>query len=86
VNILYLVDQGLLEFPVLYHSRYIIENKGAYYHSLRDVTDHGAWEPWILFMLEAVLTTASTTRDCIGGMRILKEKMGQSIADESPTT
>lgn len=84
VNILYLVDQGLLELPVLYLSGYIIENKSAYYQTLRDVTEHGAWEPWILYMLEAVLTTASTTRDRIGGIRTLKEQVGRRIADEAP--
>jgi len=54
LKILYLVDQGLLELPVLYLSRYIVENKRAYYQLRHDVTDHGAWEPWFLFMLEAV--------------------------------
>jgi len=84
VNILYLVDQGLLDVPVLYLSRYIIENKGAYYQSLRDVTEHGAWEPWVLYILEAILTTASSTRDRIARIRTLKEEVGERIADEAP--
>ncbi|WP_419616776.1 Fic family protein, partial [Thiolapillus sp.] len=39
INILYLVDKGLLELPVLYLSRYIIRNKPAYYDGLRRVTE-----------------------------------------------
>ena len=69
---------------MLYLSQYIIVNKGAYYQSLRDVTEHDAWEPWILFMLEAILTTASSTRDRIGGTRTLKEQEGSRIADKAP--
>lgn len=38
LNILYLVMRGMLDIPVLYLSRYIIENKAAYYQGLRNVT------------------------------------------------
>ncbi len=38
INILYLISQGLLEIPVLYLSRYIIERKSAYYRGLKAVT------------------------------------------------
>lgn len=58
VNILYLVEQGLLELPVLYLSHYIIKNKSAYYDGLRRVTEEGAWEEWILYVLNAIETTA----------------------------
>jgi Fic family protein len=61
LNILYLADQGLLEIPVLYLSRYIIQNKRGYYEGLRAVTEQQAWEPWILYMLEAVEITAKET-------------------------
>lgn len=63
--ILYLVQQGLLDLPVLYLSRYIIEEKGAYYRLLRNVTQSGRWEPWVLFMLEAIEQTAASTRERI---------------------
>ncbi|MER8464907.1 Fic family protein [Mesorhizobium sp. M1396] len=53
LKLLYLVDKGLLDIPVLYLSRYIIRNKGAYYDRLLAVTTEGAWESWILYMLAA---------------------------------
>ncbi|NJM67209.1 MAG: Fic family protein [Acaryochloris sp. RU_4_1] len=37
INILYLVQQGLLKIPVLYLSRYINQNKGEYYRLLQAV-------------------------------------------------
>ncbi len=71
VNILYLVLLKLLDLPVLYLSKYIIEQKEAYYRLLRGVTEHGGWEPWILYILEAVEQTALHTRDKILAIRDL---------------
>ncbi|NLG02124.1 MAG: Fic family protein, partial [Lentisphaerae bacterium] len=51
INILYLVANGLLNLPVLYLSRYIIQNKADYYRLLQDVRAKNAWEEWVLFML-----------------------------------
>lgn len=54
INILYLISKELLDFPTLYLSRYIIQNKSEYYRLLQAVREGDAWEEWILFMLEAV--------------------------------
>ena len=59
--ILYLVQEGLLEIPVLYLSRYLISHKNQYYKYLRQVTGEDAWEQWILFMLQGVEETALWT-------------------------
>jgi Fic family protein len=69
--ILYLVQQGLLDLPVLYLSRYIIQEKGNYYRLLRNVTQSGQWESWVLFMLEAIEQTAASTRERILAIRDL---------------
>ncbi|MEX1211354.1 MAG: Fic/DOC family N-terminal domain-containing protein, partial [Balneolaceae bacterium] len=53
LNILYLIHRQLLHQPVLYLSDYIISRKPDYYRLLREVTEKEAWEPWIIFMLEA---------------------------------
>ncbi len=65
LNLLYLVSQGLLTQPVLYLSRYIIQNKDDYYYHLSAVTQRNAWKNWLLFMLEAVKQTASFTNQLI---------------------
>lgn len=61
LNILYLVSQGLLDIPVLYLSRYIIQTKSEYYDHLRRVTFEGAWNAWILYILKAIKETADWT-------------------------
>lgn len=42
-------------------SRYFIRHKPKYYTALLNVTKEGAWEDWILFMLQAVEETALWT-------------------------
>ncbi len=54
INALYLVMKGLLDLPVLYLSRYIIEHKGDYYRLLQQVRTNEAWEDWILYMLDGI--------------------------------
>ena len=48
LNLLYLVNKGLLSKPVLYLSKYIIANKGEYYYGLNAVTQSESWKSWIL--------------------------------------
>ncbi len=71
LNLLYLVDQGLLEIPVLYLSREIIAAKEAYYRLLLAVTTEQRWQEWILFMLDAVTQTAQWTTDLIKSIKVL---------------
>lgn len=61
LNILMLVDSAVLREPILYLSRGIIERKDEYYRLLLDVTRRGAWEAWLLFMLQVVRDTAAAT-------------------------
>ena len=65
LNLLYLVSQNLISHPVLYLSKYIIENKDDYYYSLSAVTQRQSWKPWIDYMLEAVLQTSKQTNQII---------------------
>ena len=73
LNLLMLVEQGLLDQPVLYLSRYIIKNKAAYYGHLLSVTTQEGWEPWILYMLRATQETAEWTLAKIDAVRKLIE-------------
>jgi len=65
LNLLYLVNQGLLTHPVLYLSSYIIKNKDSYYYNLVAVTQRDSWKNWILFMLEAIEQTSKYTNRLI---------------------
>ncbi len=63
LNLLMLVEQGLLDQPILYLSRYVLRQRTDYYRLLLAVTREGAWQAWTLFMLDAVRETAQWTRD-----------------------
>ena len=76
INILYLIEQGLIDLPILYLSRFINEHRSDYYRLLLDVTLKGAWEPWILYMLEAVENTAASTRAKIWA---IKRQMDETV-------
>ncbi len=71
INILYLIHAGLLKIPVLYLSRYIIQHKAGYYQLLREVTESGTWESWLLYMLTGIEETACWTTNRIQAIRDL---------------
>ena len=84
LNLLYLVDKGLLEVPVLFLSRHINQNKATYYRNLLAVTTKQDWEAWILFMLEAVRTAAEWTTAIIREIRELLDKTGAAVRQRMP--
>lgn len=86
INILYLIQEELLTLPILYMSRHIIAHKNDYYRLLLDVTRYGAWEPWLLFMLQAVEETAHWTTQKIGAIRTLVEHTTAHVRQRLPKT
>lgn len=69
LNILYLIHEKLLDVPILYLSHYIIEKKNEYYLGLRKVTEDGAWEDWIIFILDAIETMSTEAKQRILAIR-----------------
>lgn len=69
INVLYLVLSGLLDIPVLYLSRYLVQNKSEYYRLLQHVRDTGQWQDWVLYMLTAVEQTAQQSISVVGSIR-----------------
>ena len=84
LNILYLIDVGLLSLPILYLSRYIVQNKQDYYRLLTAVTSDESWEEWVLYMLKAVESTAGWTTNKIGAVRELIEHTTEFIRTSLP--
>ena len=84
LNLLFLVEQALLDIPVLYLSRSIIERRQDYYRLLLAVTTTGAWEEWILFMLEAVRVTSLWTTAKIGAIRRQLETAAETMRSKAP--
>ena len=86
LNILFLVQLGLLDSPILYLSRYIIQNKAAYYRLLKLVTHEQDWSSWILFILDGVEETCTWTTDKIKSIRELMEHTGEFVQNRLPKT
>lgn len=74
LNILLLVQKSFLDAPILYLSKYIIENKNQYYQKLRNVTEMQDWESWILFIIKGVEETAKYTLDKINSINALMQE------------
>ena len=82
LNLLYLVDKGLLTSPVLYLSRYILNHRSRYYALLLAVSREGtaeAWQQWLLYMLEAVRETAVWTLEKIKAISRLMQNTHEQI-------
>lgn len=69
INILFLVKEGLLNLPILYLSRYINQNKGMYYKLLQETRITQNWEPWLMYMLEAIEQTSIQTSSIVRGIK-----------------
>lgn len=84
LNSLFLIHEKLLTAPILYLSRFIIARKADYYRLLIDVTRNDAWEPWVMFMLEAVEETATWTTAKIGAIRRLADTTVEHVRRNAP--
>ena len=72
INVLYLILCGLLDSPILYLSRFIINKKDNYYRLLQKTGNNDNWENWILYMLDGV---EKTSRETIKLIREIRELM-----------
>lgn len=84
INILYLIEQGLLTLPILYLSRYIVQHKADYYRLLLGITRDQDWHAWIIYMLTAVAETAQWTTAKIAATRDLIALTSQYVAEALP--
>lgn len=72
--VLYLIEKGLLHFPTLYISGYILKNRADYYRVLLGVTKDQNWNEYIEFMLRGFYLQAKETKDLL--FKINKEYFG----------
>jgi Fic family protein len=84
LNSLFLIQEQLLTLPILYLSRFIIANKEDYYDLLLTVTIEDVWEPWLLYMIEAVRETAVWTSSKIGAIRELADVTVSHVREHLP--
>jgi Fic family protein len=84
INILFLVEKGLLDSPILFLSHYILRTKSSYYTGLRNMTEQGAWVDWVMYMLEAIETTATETQARVHNILTAMEKARKLVQDKAP--
>lgn len=84
INILYLILNDLLDSPILYLSRYIIENKQDYYYHLRNVRETMQWEEFIIYMLVGIEKTSIATLELIKNINSFFEHTASRIKQELP--
>jgi Fic family protein len=84
LNLLLLIEAGVLDLPVLYLSRYIIRNRAEYYRLLLEVTTDAAWEDWVFYMVTAAEETAAWTTAKIRAIRDLIRITQDRIRREAP--
>jgi Fic family protein len=84
INILYLIQEQLLNLPILYLSRHVIAHKADYYGLLLGVTRDQAWGPWLQYMLQAVAETFKWTAGKIAAIRTLAEHTTDHVRARLP--
>jgi Fic family protein len=81
-NIHYLTNKGLLDVPILFLSRYILDHKEDYYEGLQGVSQRGNWKFWLLFMLRAIEHTSNNTFNKINEIVSAKDSILDYIKKE----
>ncbi len=84
LNLLYLIQHGLLDLPILYLSRYIVRNKSAYLAHFRVNPADDDWEAWLTFMLCGVELTFTETIVTTHRLRNLMANFQERIKTELP--
>ena len=72
--LLYLMEQDLLDKPVIYISYFLKKNQIEYYDRISEVRRSGNYEQWVTFFLEAVSAAAKDSLITIEALSKLHEK------------
>jgi Fic family protein len=76
--VLQLINDGVLDLPVIYISGYINKHKAEYYRLLREVSQHENWVAFIRFMLRGFAQQAvQTKKTLLQMMTLFREQKAQ---------
>jgi len=76
---LLLQEWGLLPQPLLYLSAFFERRRSEYYERLLEVSQKGAWEPWLEFFLEGVASESADVLNRARRMFALRERYRQQL-------
>ena len=71
---LQLVMERKLQYPILFISGYILQNKSTYYELFREIQEKGNWNDWIIFHLNGISNQASEVILRVKEINILHKK------------
>lgn len=80
--ILMLIQDNILQIPILYPSYYFKKMHLEYYHRLNRVQTHGDFEGWILFYLETIFHSATDAYNRAKEIQKLYEELTNTILDQ----
>jgi len=83
MNIHYLTNKQLLDVPILFLSRFILDNKNDYHYGLMGVSQRGDWKNWLMFMLRAIEYTSNITYHKINDIVSVKDSILEYIKKDS---
>ena len=83
INILYLVLKEMLDTPILYLSKYIINNKKEYYNLFKSTRNTNNFEDWIIYILKGIEQTAGETVNIINKIRDEMYLMKQELRSKT---
>lgn len=84
LNILFLIENSLLDLPILYISRYFLHNKLSYYQGFRQIAEADKWQEWVSFFLDAITTTAKESSEKIASILQLMDQISATIQEKAP--
>lgn len=79
LNTLFLVDQKILQKPLLYLSAYFEKNKGLYYDNLTFVRSKNDMIQWLKYFLAGLAETAENATQTLSAILELKARLESSL-------
>ncbi len=78
---IWLVEEGILQRPLLYPSLVFKEQREEYVNRLQAIRDDGAWEPWLAFFLDGIAQVATEATETATRIMQLREHDRGRIID-----
>lgn len=84
LNVLFLIEHGLLRYPIVYLSREILTTREVYYAGFLAVTERNEWSWWITYFLRVINMSCAMTGMTISCMQLLMKHTESHIKTLQP--
>lgn len=80
--VLYLIQQNIINYPILYISGFITKNRSQYYKLLQGVTEQNDWKSFVDYMLHGFYLQAKETKEQLFKVMYLYYKKRDEIKEK----